>query len=294
MATNAVDTAFPALHRDTGEGGRPGAPGPTRRGIPAPTPPGAATGGGGEQPGVPEEEDEDWTGVLATWRPVPSGDLVDRRDALALRAVSSVPPSRRDALEAHLSAVGRPPESWTHRPPGARFASAPRLGGYLRGLDAAVTGAGGQGLGPFLEWLLVRSQALSLTWTGTYVGREAAWSRDRPWWPPRPFGLERYLPGTRVAPRGWGLYRFACCPFHDDRTPSFAYLLEHRQWHCYGCGVQETHWSLVARALRLDGREAVDLLRRSAGYPPPPWQLPAPRRNRALRLWGWTLPHAES
>jgi hypothetical protein len=55
----------------------------------------------------------------------------------------------------------------------------------------------------------------------------------------------------------------ARCPFHDERTPSFAIWPDH--FHCYGCGA---HGDVIEAAMRLGKLSflaAVDRLRRDAG-----------------------------
>ena len=41
-----------------------------------------------------------------------------------------------------------------------------------------------------------------------------------------------YVPLTRKGGQYW-----ACCPFHHEKTPSFAIKQEDGFYHCFGCGV---------------------------------------------------------
>lgn len=61
----------------------------------------------------------------------------------------------------------------------------------------------------------------------------------------------------------------ACCPFHDEKTPSF-YLNDSKQfYHCFGCGV---HGDIISLSMRLDNLsfpEAIEKLAALAGLPVP-------------------------
>lgn len=49
-----------------------------------------------------------------------------------------------------------------------------------------------------------------------------------------------------------------CCPFHEDRTPSFTVYSDH--FHCYGCGAHGDLFAYVMRRHNLGFRDALDLL----------------------------------
>jgi DNA primase len=61
----------------------------------------------------------------------------------------------------------------------------------------------------------------------------------------------------------------ACCPFHNEKTPSF-YINDAKQfYHCFGCGA---HGDIVNLAMRLDGLsfpEAIETLAAQAGLSVP-------------------------
>src|SRR5690348_5425334 len=63
-----------------------------------------------------------------------------------------------------------------------------------------------------------------------------------------------------------------CCPFHDDRTPSFT-VFEDGHFYCFGCHVGGTVFDFVMQRDRVDFPEAVIRvaggLRRSAYGPEP-------------------------
>ena len=49
----------------------------------------------------------------------------------------------------------------------------------------------------------------------------------------------------------------ACCPLHEDRTPSFSLELEAPyRYHCFGCGASGNIWKLVSELTNLSQQEA--------------------------------------
>jgi DNA primase len=73
-----------------------------------------------------------------------------------------------------------------------------------------------------------------------------------------------------AAERGLTLHRkgrqlYALCPFHREKTPSFAMNLERGLFHCFGCGVSG---DIVGFVMRFDGvsfPEALQMLAARAG-----------------------------
>src|SRR4051812_41544335 len=51
-----------------------------------------------------------------------------------------------------------------------------------------------------------------------------------------------------------------CCPFHDDRNPSFCVDPEKGCWRCFGCGASGDAAALVMRATGKTFPEAVEHL----------------------------------
>lgn len=58
-----------------------------------------------------------------------------------------------------------------------------------------------------------------------------------------------------------------CCPFHDERTPSFHVYDDH--FHCFGCGAHGDAIGFVMRAQGVGFRDAVDQLAAEAGLEVP-------------------------
>ena len=47
----------------------------------------------------------------------------------------------------------------------------------------------------------------------------------------------------------------ACCPFHDEKTPSFSVNPERQFYYCFGCGAGGNALGFVMEYERLDFRE---------------------------------------
>ncbi|MEA3273912.1 MAG: DNA primase [Pseudomonadota bacterium] len=77
------------------------------------------------------------------------------------------------------------------------------------------------------------------------------------------------LINSRVPLRKAGKDYQACCPFHDEKTPSFTVSREKQFYHCFGCGA---HGSAVGFLMEYDHqgfREAVEELAQQAGMEVP-------------------------
>jgi DNA primase len=75
--------------------------------------------------------------------------------------------------------------------------------------------------------------------------------------------------GQRVKLTRAGREYKACCPFHEEKSPSFYVNDEKGFFHCFGCGA---HGDVVGFRMRYDNitfREAIEVLARDAGLPVP-------------------------
>ena len=76
--------------------------------------------------------------------------------------------------------------------------------------------------------------------------------------------IERRVPLKRV-----GSEFHACCPFHDEKTPSFTVSPRKQFYHCFGCGA---HGSAIGFLMQYEGLEfldAIEELARAAGLEVP-------------------------
>lgn len=59
----------------------------------------------------------------------------------------------------------------------------------------------------------------------------------------------------------------ACCPFHNEKTPSFYVNIQKKFFHCFGCGVSGDALTFVKKINNLDFVEAVNNLAEIVGKP---------------------------
>ncbi|MEZ9566137.1 DNA primase [Vibrio artabrorum] len=77
----------------------------------------------------------------------------------------------------------------------------------------------------------------------------------------------------------------ACCPFHNEKTPSFSVSQEKQFYHCFGCGVHGNAIDFMMEFERLDFVEAIEELASFLG-------LEVPREQRSGEIS--TTPRANS
>lgn len=73
------------------------------------------------------------------------------------------------------------------------------------------------------------------------------------------------LIGSRVPLKKAGREFRACCPFHDEKTPSFWVSPDKQFYHCFGCGAHGTALGFLINYDRLSFPEAVEELASRAG-----------------------------
>lgn len=76
--------------------------------------------------------------------------------------------------------------------------------------------------------------------------------------------IERRVPLKRV-----GSEFQACCPFHDEKTPSFTVSPKKQFYHCFGCGAHGSVIGFLMQYEGLDFLDAVEELARAAGLEVP-------------------------
>lgn len=85
--------------------------------------------------------------------------------------------------------------------------------------------------------------------------------------------------GSRIQLKKAGREFKACCPFHDEKTPSFTVSPQKQFYHCFGCGAHGTaigflmeydHMGFVEAVEELAGELGLEVPRERTGAPPPP------------------------
>jgi len=77
------------------------------------------------------------------------------------------------------------------------------------------------------------------------------------------------LIGSRVPLKRKGKEYTACCPFHDERTPSFYVSPAKQFYHCFGCGAHGTAIKFLMEYDRLEFVDAVEELAKRLGLEVP-------------------------
>lgn len=75
--------------------------------------------------------------------------------------------------------------------------------------------------------------------------------------------------GARVQLKKQGREYAACCPFHDERSPSFTVSPNKQFYHCFGCGAHGTAINFLMNYDRLEFLDAVEELAKRAGLEVP-------------------------
>ena len=74
---------------------------------------------------------------------------------------------------------------------------------------------------------------------------------------------------SRVKLKKSGKDYSACCPFHDEKTPSFTVSQDKQFFHCFGCGANGNVISFLMDYERLSFLEALETLAKLAGVEVP-------------------------
>ena len=86
----------------------------------------------------------------------------------------------------------------------------------------------------------------------------------------------RRVPLVKKGQNYWG-----CCPFHNEKTPSFSVTEEKGFYHCFGCGAHGDIVSFVMNSEHLEYREALRELADMAGMKMPEYKPKSAEQQRA-------------
>lgn len=92
--------------------------------------------------------------------------------------------------------------------------------------------------------------------------------------------------GSYVRLEKSGAHHKACCPFHQERTPSFMVNEEKNIWHCFGCGKGGDVFTFVMEMEGLEFREALKMLAERAGVDLPRYNGKVQEKETKDRLYG--------
>lgn len=88
---------------------------------------------------------------------------------------------------------------------------------------------------------------------------------------------------SRVKLKKAGKNYQACCPFHDEKTPSFTVSQDKQFYHCFGCGAHGNAISFMMEYDRLDFVDAIEELARHHGLDVPRDKGGMPQRSEQER-----------
>ncbi|MDF1677950.1 MAG: DNA primase [Legionellaceae bacterium] len=82
-----------------------------------------------------------------------------------------------------------------------------------------------------------------------------------------------------------GTSHAACCPFHDEKTPSFNVIAKKQFYHCFGCGVSGNVISFAMSYLNQDFPSAIETLAARAGLEVPKTTQNKQAHTKSLPLY---------
>ncbi len=92
--------------------------------------------------------------------------------------------------------------------------------------------------------------------------------------------IERYLPLKKA-----GANYVACCPFHNEKSPSFTVSQSKQFYHCFGCGVHGTAIGFIMEHTGMGFVETVEELAKSIGIAVPQEISNVPQQKVAPDLY---------
>lgn len=94
--------------------------------------------------------------------------------------------------------------------------------------------------------------------------------------------VQSYVPTLRRAGTAWK----ACCPFHQEKTPSFSVNPSRQSYKCFGCGKGGNVFTFVMEMEKLDFPNAAEFLARKYGVVIPEQEIHGTKRGISFRKNG--------
>lgn len=98
--------------------------------------------------------------------------------------------------------------------------------------------------------------------------------------------------GKYVELKGSGSSRKACCPFHNEKTPSFSVSQDKQLYHCFGCGVGGNAVTFVMEIEGIDFPSAIKSIASIVGIDVPEESMPV-KPSYAVDLYAMNASLAE-
>lgn len=96
--------------------------------------------------------------------------------------------------------------------------------------------------------------------------------------------LSSYI-GSKVTLRATGLNKYkGCCPFHNEKTPSFVVNDDLKYYHCFGCGAHGDIISYMQEKEGYDFKTAIEILAEKAGIAKPAFKKDDVKSDLKQRL----------
>lgn len=92
---------------------------------------------------------------------------------------------------------------------------------------------------------------------------------------------------SHVSLKKRGKNYLACCPFHNEKTPSFNVIPDKQFYYCFGCGASGNAISFAMNHLKKDFVSAVEELAELVGMPIPREKQNSSEINAAKKVYGF-------
>ncbi len=102
------------------------------------------------------------------------------------------------------------------------------------------------------------------------------------------------IEGAGVALRRRGNDFWCCCPFHEERTPSFAVSPERQRFKCFGCGESGDVIAFTMKYRGVGFKDALSALGIRRGRRPKPDRATEARRARIATFNAWVRDRYQS